>query len=165
MILLFLDLHGVFFTPPYSWRSQWFPFKARSIWAYVSPLPVLRPGSVQVENFFRTSGESNPRPWRWIKSIRNQHVKCNQRQTRPWHRAYYIGGATPFHSCMIVRSPKLVSSQGPICFLLLYRGCSPFTHCATSAGALRHQCRCTAPPVPVHCATSAGTLRHQCRIK
>jgi hypothetical protein len=57
--------------------------------------------------------------------------------------------------------------QGPIPFLLLYRGSSPFTHCGTSAG--------TAPPVPV-CATSAGTappvpvtaplvlvLRHQCR--
>jgi hypothetical protein len=29
-------------------------------------------------------------------------------------------------------------------------------HCAASAGTLRHQCRYTAPPVPVHCATSAG---------
>jgi hypothetical protein len=32
--------------------------------------------------------------------------------------------------------------QGPIRFLLLYRGSSPFTHCATSPGT--------------HCATSAG---------
>jgi hypothetical protein len=54
MNLLFLDLHGNLFHS--------------HILAYVSPLPVLRPGSVQVENFFRTSGnrtwahgyESNP---------------------------------------------------------------------------------------------------------
>ena len=61
--------------------------------------------------FFRPSGESNPRPWRWIKSARDQHVKCNERRTRPCHRAYYIRGSTPFHSCVEVRSPKLVSSK------------------------------------------------------
>ncbi len=49
----------------------------------------------------------------------------------------------PFNS-MIVRSPKLVSSEdrtgarAPICFLLLYRGSSPFTHCATSAGKYKY---------------------------
>ncbi|MFN9900863.1 MAG: hypothetical protein ACK55Z_19195, partial [bacterium] len=40
---------------------------------------------------------------------------------------------------MIVWSPKLVSSDDrtgarATSFLLLYRGSSPFTHCATSAG-------------------------------
>jgi hypothetical protein len=67
--------------------------------------------------------------------------------------AYYIGGATPFHSCMIVRSPKLVSSEdrtgarAPSASYCSTEGVAPFTHCA-SAG---------------YCATSAGTLRHQCR--
>jgi hypothetical protein len=87
--------------------------------------------------FFRPSGESNPRPWRWIKPARDQHVKCNERRTKPCHRAYYIRGSTPFHSCVELRSQKLVSSeggQGPIRFLLLYWGSSPNTHCATSAG-------------------------------
>jgi hypothetical protein len=59
---------GPFSLPLYSWRSQWVPFIARSIWAYVSPLSVLRPGSVQVENFSDQVGnrtrahgdESNP---------------------------------------------------------------------------------------------------------
>ncbi len=61
--------------------------------------------------FFRPSGELNLRPWRWIKPATDQHVKCNERRTRPCHRAYYIRGSTPFHSCLEVRSPKLVSSE------------------------------------------------------
>jgi hypothetical protein len=103
--------------------------------------------------FFRPSGVSNPRPWRWIKSARDHCVKCNERRTRPCHRAYYIRGSTPFHLCVAghrnLCQARIESNrgQGPIRFLLLYRGSSPFTHCATSAG--------TAPPVPV--------LRHQCR--
>ncbi len=64
--------------------------------------------------FFRPSGESNPRPWRWIKPARDQHVKCNERRTRPCHRAYNIRGSTPFHLCVEVRSPKLVSSEDRI---------------------------------------------------
>ncbi len=139
MILLFFDLQGALFHTPIELRSQWIPFKARSIWAYVSPLPVLRPGSIQVENFFRTSGESNPRPWRWNKSIRNQHVKCNERRTRPCHRAYYIGGATPFHLCMIVRSPKLVSSEDQT------GARASASYCSTKGVAHLH----TALPVPV----------------
>ncbi len=98
-------------TSPQGCRYQWVPFIARSIWAYVSPLSVLRPGSFQVENFYRLSGKSNPRPWRWIKSTRDQRVKCNERRIRPCHRAYSIRGSTPFHSCVEVRSPKLVSSE------------------------------------------------------
>ncbi len=60
-----------------------------------------------------------------------------------------LGALLPF-----IRAWKS-SHRGPIHFLLLYRGSSPFTHCATSAGpappvlVLRHQCR--------YCATSAGT--------
>ncbi len=156
------------------------------IWAYVSPLSVLRPGSVQVENFFRPSGESNQRPWRCIKSIRDQRVKCNERRTRPCHRAYSIRGSTPFNSCMEVRSLKLVSSEdrtgarAPSASYCSTEGAAPL-HTAPPVPVLRHQCRyCatsagTAPPVPVlrqqcrYCATSAGTappvpvLRHQCR--
>ncbi len=65
------------------------------------------------------------------------------------------------HSCVEVRSPKLVSSEDrtrarahPLP-TALPREQPLYT--------LRHQCRYTAPPVLVHCATSAGTLRHQCR--
>jgi hypothetical protein len=48
--------------------------------------------------------------------------------------------------------------QGPIRFLLLFRGSCPFTHCATSAGdTLCHQCRYT---LRHQCRY---TLRHQCR--
>ncbi len=126
--------------------------------------------------FFRPSGESNPRPWRWIKSARDQCVKCNERRTRPCHRAYSIRGSTPFHSCVEVWSLKLVSSEdrtgarAPSASYCSTEGVAPLNtappvpvHCATSDGTLRRQCRYTAPPVPVHCATSAGTLRHQCR--
>ncbi len=68
---------------------------------------------------------------------------------------YSIGGATPFHSCMIVRHrvrlPKLVSSEdrtgarAPSASYCSTEGVAPFpfTHCAT---------RYTAPPVPVHAA-------------
>ncbi len=55
--------------------------------------------------------EPAPMAMRWIKSARDQRVKCNERPTRPCHRAYSIRGATPFHSCVEVRSPKLVSSE------------------------------------------------------
>jgi hypothetical protein len=75
------------------------------------------------------------------------------------------GGAASFHMCAIVRHQNLYQAtnrgQGHIRFLLLYQGSSPFTHCATTAPVLRHQCW--------YCATSAGTpskvpvLHHQCR--
>ncbi len=97
--------------------------------------------------------------------------------------------STPFHSCVEVRSPKLVSSEDrtgarapspsycsteekaplhtappvPVHCATSAGSLRHQFHCATSAGSLRHQCRYTAPPVPVHCATSAGALRHQCR--
>ncbi len=135
MILLFLDLQGALFHSPLELEIT-----VNSIQSHVSLLPGLRPGSVQVENFFRTSGELNPRPWPWIKSIRNQHVKCNERQTSPCHRAYSIGGATPFHSCMIVRSPKLVSSEDQT-----GARTPSASYCSIEVVAPLH----TAPPVPV----------------
>ena len=147
MILLFLDLQGALFhSPSIVEDHSEFHSMPEAFWAFVSPLSVLRPGSVQVENFFRTSGESNPRPWRWIKSSRDQHVKCNERRTRPCHRAYYIRGSTPFHSCVEVRSPKLVSSEDRT-----GARAPSASYCSTEGVAPLH----TAPPVPV--------LRHQCR--
>ncbi len=88
--------------------------------------------------FFHPSGESNPRPWRWIKSARDQHVKCNE---RPCHWAYYIRGSTPFHSCVEVRSPKLVSSGD-------WTGARApsASYCSTEGVAPLH----TAPPVPIY---------------
>ncbi len=92
--------------------------------------------------FFRPSGESNPRSWRWIKS-RDQRVKCNERRTRPCHRAYSNRGSTPFHSCVEVQSPKLVSSEDQT------GARSPSaSYCSTEGVAPLH----TAPPVPVHTA-------------
>jgi hypothetical protein len=66
---------------------------------------------------------------------------------------------TAISNWVIVRSPKLVQARSnearaTINFLLLYQGSRPFTHCATSAGTLRHECWYTAPPVLVHCATT-----------
>ncbi len=62
-------------------------------------------------------------------------------RTRPWHRVTPLGGATPFHSCMIVRLPILVSNKDrtgvkapSVSYYVLYRGSNPFTHCAPSAG-------------------------------
>jgi hypothetical protein len=81
---------------------------------------------------------------------------CNERPTKPCHRAYYIRGSTPFHLCVEIRSPKLVSSKdqtgarAPSAFYCSTEGVALYT--------LRHQSRCTAPPVPVHCATSARIL-------
>ncbi len=75
-----------------------------------------------------------------IKPARDQHVKCNERQTRPCHRAYYIRGSTPFHSCVEVWSPKLVSSEDRT------RARTPSaSYCSTEGVAPLH----TAPPVPV----------------
>jgi hypothetical protein len=90
--------------------------------------------------FFCPSGESNPHPWRWIKSARDQHVKCNERRTRPCHRAYYIRGSTPFHSCVEVRSPKLVSSEDRT-----GARAPSASYCSTEGVAPLH----TAPPVLV----------------
>ncbi len=71
------------------------------------------------------------------------------------HTLSFVRGNPVTETCVKQGSNR---GQGPIRFLLLYRGSSPFTHCATKAGTLRHQCQCTAPPVPVHCATSARIL-------
>ena len=90
--------------------------------------------------FFHPSGESNPHPWWWIKPASDQHVKCNERQTRPCHRANFIRGSTPFHSCVEVRPPKLVSSEDRT------RARAPsVSYCSTEGVAPLH----TAPPVPV----------------
>ncbi len=99
--------------------------------------------------FFRPSGESNPRPWRWIKLARDQHVKCNERRTRPCHRAYYIRGSTPFLSCVEVRSSKLVSSEDRTGA----RAPSP-SYCSTEGVAPLH----TGPPGPVHTAPPVPVL-------
>ncbi len=90
--------------------------------------------------FFCPSGESNPRPWRWIKPVGDQHVKCNERRTRPCHRAYYIRGSTPFHSCVEAWSPKLVSSKDRTGARV-----PSASYCSTEGVAPLH----TAPPVPV----------------
>jgi hypothetical protein len=133
----------------------------QSIWAYVSPLSVLRPGSVQVENFSAQVGnrtrahgdESNPL----------EISMSSPKKGKPGLATGLIalGALHPF-----IRAWKSVTEtcvkrgsnrgQGPIRFLLLYRGSSPFTHCATSAG----DCATSAG----FCATSAGSLRHQCLI-
>ncbi len=116
-------------------------YSSPEAFGYMSPLCRFSDlGPFRLRIFFRPSGESNPRPWWWIKSARDQRVKCNERRTRPCHRAYSIRGSTPFH---FVRGSPVTETcvkwgsnrgQGPIRFLLLYRGSSPFTHCATSVG-------------------------------
>jgi hypothetical protein len=68
MILLFLDLKGALFHSLLELKITVNSIQSRSIWAYVSPLPVLRPGSVQVENFFYASGELN---------LMNQSIEIN----------------------------------------------------------------------------------------
>ncbi len=77
-ILFFLNLKGALFHSLLELKITMYSiFIARSIWAEVSPLPVLIPGSIQVK---RVCGELNPRPWCLIKSYWNQSVKCNERQ-------------------------------------------------------------------------------------
>jgi hypothetical protein len=92
-----------------------------------------------VGNRTRAHGdESNPLEISVSSAMKGEPGLC--------HRAYSIRGSTP----LFVRGSPVTETcvkrgsnrgQGPIRFLLLYRGSSPFTHCATSAG---------------HCATSAG---------
>jgi hypothetical protein len=74
------------------------------------------------------------------QSARDQHVKCDERRTRPCHRAYSIRGSTPFHWCVEVRSLKLVSSEDPT-----GARAPSASYCSTGGGAPLH----TAPPVPV----------------
>ncbi len=83
--------------------------------------------------------------WRWIKSARDQRVKCNERRTTPCHRAYSIRGSTPFHSRVEVPSPKLVSSEDRT-----GARAPSASYCSTKGVAPLH----TAPPVPAappHC--------------
>jgi hypothetical protein len=178
MILLFLDpqFDGYAFTSGLQITVN--SIHRQSIWAYVSPLSVLRPGSLQVENFSAQVGnrtrahgdESNPLEISMSSAMKGL-------TTLGALLLSFMRGSPVTETCVKRGSNR---GQGPIRFLLLYRGSSPFTHCATSAG-LRHQCRycatsaSTAPPVPVlrhqcgFCATSAGSappvpvLRHQCR--
>ncbi len=103
----------------------------------------LRIFFAQVGNRTRAhGGESNPL---------EISMSSATRRTRPCHRAYYIRGSTPFHSCVEVRSPKLVSSEDRT-----GARAPSASYCSTEGVAPLH----TAPPVPVHCATSAGALRH-----
>jgi hypothetical protein len=89
---------------------------------------------------------------------------CNERRTRPCHRAYSIRGSTLFHSCMEVWSPKLVSSKdrtgakAPSASYCSTEGVAPLHTAPPVPVTLRHQCRYTATPVPV-------TLRHQCQCQ
>ncbi len=104
--------------------------------------------------FFPHKWGIKPAPMAMNQSARDQHVKCNERRTRPCHGAYYSRGSTPFHLCVEVRSQKLVSSEDRT-----GARAASASYCSTEGVAPLH----TAPPVPVHCATSAGALRHQCR--
>ncbi len=52
--------------------------------------PHCRFSDLRLRIFFHLSGESNLHPWQCIKSSRNQHIKCNERQTRSCHMAYSI---------------------------------------------------------------------------
>jgi hypothetical protein len=112
MILLFLDLQGALFHSPSivedhsKFHSSPEAFEHMSPHCRFSDLGPfrLRIFSAQVGNRTRAHGDES-------NSTRDQRVKSNERRTRPCHRAYYIRGSTPFHSCVEVRSPKLVSSE------------------------------------------------------
>jgi hypothetical protein len=63
MILLFLDLQGALFhSPPIVEDHSEVHSSPEAFWAYVSPLSVLRPVSVQVENFFAHKWGIEPAP-------------------------------------------------------------------------------------------------------
>jgi hypothetical protein len=112
MILLFLDLQRALFYSPSKVEDYSEFHSSPEAFRYIC-LPTIG-SQTWVRSgweFFFASGESNPRPWRWIKSARDQRVKCNERRTRPCHRAYYMRGSTPFHSCVEVQSLKLVSRE------------------------------------------------------
>jgi hypothetical protein len=60
MILLFLDLKGALFHSPLELKITVNSIQSQKHWAYVSPLPVLRPGSLQVKNFSMQVGNQTP---------------------------------------------------------------------------------------------------------
>ncbi len=115
----------------------------------------LRIFSAQVGNRTRAHGnKSNPLEISMSTAMKGESGLATGLTTlgalHPFIRAWKSGHR---NLCQARIEPR---GQGPIPFLLLYRGSSPFTHCASSAGGtLRHQYR-YAPPVPV--------LRHQCRF-
>jgi hypothetical protein len=132
MILLFLDLQGALFHSPSTVEDHSEFHSSPEAFGHMSPhcqfsdlgLFRLRIFSAQVGNRTRAHGdESNP------EEIRE--------------------GSTPFHSCVEVQSPKLVSSEdrtgarAPSASYCSTEGVAPYT--------LRHQCRYlyTAPPVPI----------------
>jgi hypothetical protein len=159
MILLFFNHQGALFHSPLELKITVNSIQSQKHLGICLPTVGSQTWVRSGWEFFRTSGESNPRPWRWIKSIGNQHVKCNERRTRPCHRAYYIRGATPFHSCMIVRSPKLVSSEDRT-----GARAPSASYCSTEGVAPLH----TAPPVLVfssfHSEREASTGCRQSRV-
>ncbi len=138
MILLFLYLKGVHFLLRVEDHSE-FHAKPEAFGHMSHHCRFSDLGPFRLRIFSAQVGIRTPSPWQWIISIRNQHVKRNERLTRPCHRAYYIRGATPFPSCMIVRSPKLVSSKDRT------GARAPSASCYTEGVSPLH----TAPPVPV----------------
>ncbi len=141
MILRILDLKWAFFIPlrvadfkefqskadefglmsPHFWFSDLCPCRLRIFLCKGGIKPTLTMNQIQ------------------SKSMCQVQWKVNKALT---YRAYSIGTATPFYSCMIVRvrlsSEGWTVVPGPH---RLFRGSSPFTHCATSEG--------WAPPWPV----------------
>jgi hypothetical protein len=139
MILLFLDLQGTLFHFPLELKITVNSIQSQKHWAYVSPLPVLRPGSVQVENFSDKWGIEPPTmamnpacqvQWKANQSLPQGllHWGC--------YTLSFVHDSPVTETCVKQGSNR---GQGPMCFLLLYQGSSsPFRHCATSAGKNWH---------------------------
>jgi hypothetical protein len=139
MSLLFLDLQGALFHSPSRVEDHSEFHSLPEAFGHMSPhCPFSDLGPFRLTIFAAQVGnrtcahgnESNPLDISMSSAMKGEPGLATGLTT--------LGALHPFfHSCMTVRSPKLVSSedrgQGPICFLLLYRGSSPFTHCATSA--------------------------------
>ena len=139
MILLFLDLQGALFHSPSIVEDHSEFHSLPEAFGHMSPHcrfsdlgPFrLRIFSAQVGNRTRAHGdESNPVEISMSSAMKGEPGLATGLTTlgalHPFIRAWKSGHRN-------LCQARIEPHQGPIRFLLLYRGSSPFTHCATSA--------------------------------
>ena len=109
----------------------------------------LRIFSAQVGNRTRAhDNESNPLEISMSSAMKGEPGPATGLTRSGLYSLSFVSGSPVTETCVKRGSNR---GQGPIRFLLLYRGSSPFTHCATSAGH-------TVKPVPVHTAPPVPAL-------
>ncbi len=134
MILLFLDLQGALFHSPLEWKIT----VNSTHWQ--KHLGICLP-TVGSQTWVRSGWEFFPHKWGIDESNPLEISMASAMKGEPGLATGLttLGALHPFIRAWQSGHRNLCQARielglGPICFLLLYRGSGPFTHCATSAG-------------------------------